>query len=170
MRRPSLSSRDKQAPMTIRAEGHNGQIAFDGYTVTITRKGFLARASVGKGEKSIPLASVVSVQWKPAGGLVNGFLQLETAGQGGTRSRAGSQTTNAARDENSVIFTRRQMPQFEQLRMAVDQALTAMHRGHAPQQPAPASVADELAKLGALYQQGLLSAPEFAAQKARLLG
>lgn len=153
--------------MTIRAEGHNGQVEFDGYALTIFRRGFGARVSVGKGEKRIPLTSIVGVQWKPAGVLVNGFVQFETAGQGGTRSRAGRQGLDAVRDENSVIFTKRQMPHFEQLRRAVEQAL---QRGPAPQQPAPTSVADELAKLGALYQQGLLSEREFAAQKARLLG
>ncbi len=62
------------------AHGHNGQVQFDGQYVTIARKGFLARATVGKGEKRIPLTAITSVQWKPAGALVNGFIQFETAG------------------------------------------------------------------------------------------
>jgi hypothetical protein len=156
----------------ISAQGHNGQVHFDGTYVTITRKGFLARASVGKGEKRIPLASIASVQWKPAGALVNGFIQFETAGVGGTRSGFGRQTTDAGRDENSVIFTKKQMPAFEQMRSAVEQALAARLNSQpmmmAP--AAPASVADELAKLAGLVQQGLLSQQEFAQQKARLLG
>jgi hypothetical protein len=90
----------------IEAKGVNGQIYFDGTYVTITRKGFMARATVGKGEKRIPLNAISSVQWKPAG-YVRGFIQLETAGVGGTRSRLGQHTTDAARDENSLLLARR---------------------------------------------------------------
>ncbi|MEV4511377.1 DUF4429 domain-containing protein [Dactylosporangium sp. NPDC049525] len=151
------------------ARGHNGQVEFDGNYITILRKGLLARASVGKGEKRIPLIAVVSVQWKPAGMFVNGFIQFETAGVGGTRSRAGSQTQDAARDENSILFTKAQMPVFEKLRTAVEQALAVRHNPP-PQAAAPAaSVADELQKLAGLLQQGILTQPEFEAQKARLL-
>jgi hypothetical protein len=156
-------------PAAMTANGHTGQVHFDGTYITITRKGFLARASVGKGEKRIPLGSVSSVQWKPAGGLVNGFIQFEIPGQGGSRSAFGKQTTDAARDENSVVFTKKQMPEFERLRGVIEQAIAARH--NAPSQTAaPVSVADELAKLAALRDQGLLSPQEFEQQKARLLG
>ena len=39
-----------------------------------------------------------------------------------------------------------------------------------PTAPGPTSVVDELAKLGALKTQGLISDAEFAAAKAKLLG
>lgn len=159
----------QQQPLYV--EGLNGQVQFDGLTVTIFRKGFRARSTIGKGEKRIPVGAIVSVQWKPAGALVNGFIQFETAGQGGTRSRSGSQTVDAARDENSVLFTKKQIGQFDQLRAAVDQAVNARFQPQQPMQiPAQMSVADELAKLATLYQQGVLSPEEFAHQKARLLG
>ena len=54
--------------MLIEAKGHNGQVAFDGDFVTINRKGFFARTSVGKGDKRIPVASIAAVQWKEPGG------------------------------------------------------------------------------------------------------
>ena len=54
------------------AKGQGGELHFDGRVVTIARKGFLARATVGKGEKRIPVQSIAAVQWKPAGALVNG--------------------------------------------------------------------------------------------------
>jgi hypothetical protein len=38
----------------MEARGHNGQAAFDGQFITITRRGFLARASVGKGNQADP--------------------------------------------------------------------------------------------------------------------
>lgn len=150
-------------------KGHTGQIAFDGEYVTILRKGFNARVTVGKGEKRMHISQISGVQWKPAGLLVNGFLQLTVPGGSERRSAFGSQTTEAVRDENSVVFTRKQMPAFEKLRAAIEAAIAAHHT---PQAPAPSSgsVADEVAKLGALREQGLLSPEEFEQQKARLLG
>ncbi|XTZ18194.1 DUF4429 domain-containing protein [Micromonospora echinospora] len=153
------------------ARGQNGTVTFDGAFVTIARSG-MARLTIGKGDKRIPAASLTAVQWKPAGALVNGFIQFTLPGGIEQRSRAGSQTFNAAQDENSVVFTRKQQPAFEQLRHAVEQAIA--QRYAAPQQYAPApaasSVADELTKLGQLVQQGLLSREEYDQQKARLLG
>lgn len=149
--------------------GQGGQITFDGQYVTITRKGFLARATHGKGEKRLHISQISAVQWKPAGAMVNGFIQFTVPGGNEVRGRMGSQTSNAAKDENSVIFTKAQMPEFEKLRATLDAAIVAQHT---PQQAAPASsgsLADELAKLAGLRDQGILSPAEFEQQKARLL-
>ncbi|MER6065092.1 DUF4429 domain-containing protein [Streptomyces sp. NPDC001792] len=151
----------------IEVSGYGGQIQFDGEYVTITRKGFLARSMVGKGEKRLHIAQIAAVQWKPAGAFVNGFIQFTVPGGNERRSKFGSQTASASQDENSVVFTKQQQPAFEKLRAALDQAIAAQH---APQAAAaPVSVADELAKLAALQQQGILSREEFEQQKARLL-
>lgn len=152
----------------IEVKGHTGQIVFEGDYVTITRKGFNARVTVGKGEKRVHVSQISGVQWKPAGLMVNGFIQFTVPGGNERRSAFGSQTTNAVTDENSVVFTKKQMPEFEKLRAAIEAAIAAHHTPRA--QVAPGSVADELAKLGALRAQGLLSPEEFEQQKARLLG
>ena len=69
-----------------------------------------------------------------------------------------------------MIFTKAQMGAFADLRAAVERALAARHDSQPPRQPAaPVSIADELAKLAALTQQGILTPQEFEAQKARLL-
>jgi hypothetical protein len=150
----------------IEAAGTGGQLAFDGQYVTITRNGFLARATHGRGDKKIPITAISAVQWKPAG-ITNGFLQLSIGGAD-RQAAKGGRTMNAAKDENSVVFTKKQQPAFEQLRTALEQAIAERH---APAAPAPAtSVADELAKLAELHQQGILTDQEFAAQKQRLLG
>lgn len=150
--------------------GQGGQITFDGQYVTISRKGFLARATLGKGEKRLHISQISAIQWKPAGPLVNGFIQFTVPGGNELRGKLGSQTSNAAKDENSVIFTKKQMPEFEKLRAELDAAIIAQH---APQQTGPASsasLADELAKLAGLRDQGILTPAEFEQQKARLLG
>ncbi|MFI5974820.1 DUF4429 domain-containing protein [Streptomyces sp. NPDC051452] len=153
----------------IEVKGKTGQIQFDGQYVTIIRKGFLARSIVGKGEKRLHISQIASVQWKPAGAVVNGFIQFGIPGGVERRSKFGSQTQDAIKDENSVVFTKQQMPAFEELRKALDAAIAQQH---APQQPTAAapSVADELTKLGQLLQQGILTQAEFEQQKAHLLG
>jgi hypothetical protein len=147
------------------ADGHTGQVSFDGVFVTITRKGFRARATVGKGEKRIPLSSIVAVQWKPAGPVTNGFIQFTVPGGNERRSGFGHQTSSAVGDENSVVFTRKQMPEFEVLRKAVEQAIAI---GSQPSSPTPAPM--DLAKLAELHAAGVLTDEEFAAAKAKALG
>ncbi|MFF8500758.1 DUF4429 domain-containing protein [Streptomyces anulatus] len=150
--------------------GQGGQITFDGQYVTISRKGFLARATLGKGEKRLPISQISAIQWKPAGPLVNGFIQFTVPGGTELRGRLGSQTSNAAKDENSVIFTKKQMPEFQKLRAELDAAIAAQHGAQQTGPTPSASLADELAKLASLRDQGILSPAEFEQQKARLLG
>jgi hypothetical protein len=154
----------------MEAKGKTGRIEFDGEYVTIHRDSFLARSTVGKGQKRLHVAQITAVQWKPAGAVVNGFIQFTVPGGNERRSKFGSQTNDAAKDENSVVFTKKQEPAFEALRSAVDGAIAAQH---APVQAAPApaaSMADELAKLAALVQSGAITKEEFDQAKARLLG
>ncbi|MGW5331829.1 DUF4429 domain-containing protein [Streptomyces bauhiniae] len=153
----------------IEVKGHGGQVQFDGQYVTIARKGFRARATVGKGEKRLHISQITAIQWKPAGALVNGFIQFTVPGGNERRSAFGSQTSSAVHDENSVVFTKQQQSEFEKLRAAIDQAIVAQHAHQAPAATGPASLADELTKLAALRDQGVLSTTEFEQQKARLL-
>lgn len=152
----------------IEVKGHNGQIQFDGQYVTITRRGILGRMSVGKGDKRIHISQISSVQWKPAGPFVNGFIQFSAAGGNERRSKFGSQTSSAVNDENSVIFTTKQKAAFEEIRKHIEAAIAAHHAG-TPAAPPSASVADEIAKLAALRDQGAVTEAEFQQQKQRLL-
>jgi hypothetical protein len=150
----------------VEVKGHNGTVNWDGTFITIKRTGFLARASVGKGEKRIPIVSVSAVQWKPAGSLVNGFIQFTLAGGNEARSKFGSQTTDAAKDENSVIFVKKQMADFESLRATIEAAITQRLLPQTPQ----ADQLTQLQKLGELRDAGILSDEEFTSKKAEILG
>jgi len=88
-------------PRTIEVRGHNGQVHFDGEWVTITRKGFLGQATIGKGEKRIHGSTIAAVQRKPAD-LVNGFIQFTVPGGVEKRSAFGRQATNAGRELGGV--------------------------------------------------------------------
>lgn len=107
----------------VEAKGVNGTITLDGTLIRIQRRGFLARATVGKGEKTIPVRHLTAVQLKPAGPFTNGFIQFTLGGGTERRSTFGRQTQDAASDENSVVFTRGQQPAFDALRAAVEAAL-----------------------------------------------
>lgn len=148
------------------AKGYTGTVEFDGQFVTIKRTG-MARFTIGKGDKRFHVRNVSAVQLKPAGPMVNGFIQFTIPGGNEQRSRFGSQTHNAARDENSVIFTRKQQPAFEQLRSAVEAAIAGSGQLQ-PVQPQN-GLAGQLQELARLHQSGVLSDAEFGAAKARLL-
>jgi hypothetical protein len=149
----------------IEARGVNGRVSFDGRAVTINRKGFMARATIGKGTKTIPIHQITGVQWKDPG-MVRGFIQFTVPGGVEQRSRFGRQTIDATKDENAVVFGVRHKAEFEALRDAVQEAISVGDLRSAPQAP---SVADELAKLAELRVTGVISPDEFEAEKARLL-
>ena len=148
--------------------GYNGTAMFDGHFLHITRKGALARGSVGKGNKSIPIGSVTAVQWKEPGAMVNGFIQFSLTGGNELRSKFGKQTINAVGDENSIILRKGKSEEMAELRTAV---MEAIRNRDLPQTAVvnQSSTADEILKLVALRDAGALSNEEFEAQKARLL-
>ena len=112
--------------------------------------------------KAAAHSQIAAVQWKPAGWAWNGFIQFTVPG-------GNKQATRAAKDENSVMFTKKQMPEFERLRAAIDEAIV---RQHAPQaaDSSEGSITDELTKLAALRDQGVITDADFEAGKAKVLG
>jgi hypothetical protein len=153
---------------TVEAKGHNGTIVFDTDFVTITRKGFLARATIGKGDKRIPVASITAIQWKPAGAMVNGFIQFTLGGGNESRSKFGRQTSDAVNDENSVVFLKKQMPAFQVLREQVEDAIAQRGRPSSPV-AAVAGPLDQLKQLGELHDAGVVTDEEFEAKKMSIL-
>lgn len=138
--------------------------------VTIRRIGFDTRVLVGKGEKRIPIHAITAVQWKPPGKRISGFIEFSLGGGDERRSRFGTQTMDAAADENSVVFTIHDEPAFEAVRQAIEAAIAARHR---PAQQTPASappdLLEQLDRLANLRDRGVLTEEEFSAQKTRLL-
>ena len=156
---PSLKSISKDKPFEVK--GMNGQISFNGKSVIISRKGLLGFMTQGlKGQKEIPVKSIVSIQMKKGGPLVNGYIQFAT---GAGESVGG--ITAAQKDENSVLFIIHDNDDFEILRDLVNEAMnTPAETGSS------ASVAEQLEKLAGLLERGLLTEKEFLAEKKKLLG
>ena len=146
----------------LTAKGVNGQIEVDGEWLTIRRKGAVSKLSHGlKGDKRIALANVQAVQLKKPG-LTNGYLQLTISGG----KESGGGVFDATKDENSVMFTKRHMAEFEAVRDAIEAAVAARLRGGPT---SSVDVADQIGKLAALRDQGILTDAEFTAQKRKLL-
>jgi hypothetical protein len=149
--------------VVLEAKGVNGQLSFDGSTVVIRREGFFGRATHGRSDKALSVKSIGAVQFKPANALVNGHIQFSVSGESSKHSVGFGKSQDAAKDENAVIFTKKQAPDFEAIRDAVREA-----QAHGGIAPAP-DAADQLAKLAALRDQGILTDEEFTAKKAQLL-
>lgn len=98
---------------TLIAKGTNGQITFDGATVVITREGFVARTTHGRSEKTFPVAAIGTVQYRPATALVNGFIQFSIAGEVSKRSVGLGKNSDAAKDENAVVFRKGANGEFQ---------------------------------------------------------
>ena len=128
----------------IEVKGHNGTVRLDDGVVTITRKGFFARA---KGEKRIPIRDLGAVQLKPAGPVANGCIQFTIAGGIEESSHLGREMTQTAENENSVIFTQGQAGGFEALRDAAEEAIAASRPGQ-NDASASAVVSDRISMAG----------------------
>jgi protein-disulfide isomerase len=104
----------------MEVSGVNGQIVVDESWVTIKRKGAMAMISQGiKGDKRIPISSIISVQFKNANAMVNGYIQFATAGGEG-----GGGIGQATSDENTVMFKKNQSADFEKLRDHIEELIT----------------------------------------------
>ncbi|WP_313392724.1 SHOCT domain-containing protein [Sphingobium yanoikuyae] len=109
------------------------------------------------GEKRIPYSSITAVQFKEAGGWLAGFIQFSIKGAVEWRGQVNQ-------DENALQFDKASNAEFHALRDFVQKQMAS-----ASALPI-ASMADELMKLAALRDQGILSDEEFATQKRKLLG
>lgn len=162
--------------MTIRALGNESVVEFDGREVAIERRG--QAWSRQPAQVSVPIEDVVGFNTTPPGRTAGAFQLVLGA--------------FAARYEPPVIT----YPAFRArdfARLAEEIAAALMRRGRSPivsviaypAQVAPAepvapqlppgsapeqNVVAQLAALGEQYRDGLLTAREFSAAKARLLG
>lgn len=154
----------------MKVKGRGGEIEFDGNFITIRHTGALGRITVGKGDKRIPITSIIAVQVKPAGAMVNGYIQFTIPGGNEKRAGFGTQTIDAAGDENSVIFTKNQEEDFLKLRDVVEKAIIGRS---GPQVIVPATAGpsklEQLKQLGELRDSGVLTAEEFEVEKGKIM-
>ncbi|WP_171333324.1 DUF4429 domain-containing protein [Enterococcus cecorum] len=131
--------------------------------ILINREGmnsFLIQGA--KGQKTIPLKNITSVQFKLPGGMTNGYIQFSMLGS--LESKGGIQA--AVRDENSIVFTKKDNEIMTALKDYVENIVLNTSDSSSPQ----LSAADEIAKFKKLLDDGILTQEEFDKKKAELLG
>lgn len=130
--------------------------------ITIRRHGMMNAVTVGlAGDKDIYLNTITGIQIKKPG-MTTGYIQFQTVGSQDNKGGV----TGAVQDENTVIFGGKNNYKIaEEIKRRIEEMV------HQPlvAQSAPVSVADELTKLAALRDQGLLTEDEFDEQKRTLL-
>lgn len=101
-------------------EGSNGQIRLTPNRIIISRKGTIAFISQGlKGDKEIPINRITAMQFKASDNFTKGYLQFSI--QGGIESTGG--VFAATTDENTVMFTELEQPEFEEVKRYVNSVI-----------------------------------------------
>ncbi len=145
------------------ATGINGRIEVIGDRIKISRKGIGSFFTHGlQGEKEILISQISAIQVKPASMLTNGYLQFGFLGS--QESKGG--IFQAAQDENTVMFKKSQQPEFEAIKGEIERIRSAGQSD----KTAAFSAADEIKKLAALRDEGVITTAEFDAKKRQLLG
>ncbi len=158
---PGKSTEKHMSDPELRAEGIGGQIELYRDKVRICRKGVLAQMSL-KGDKDIIISTISSIQFKKAG-LFSGGGFIQFSFMGGQEAKGG--ILQAAGDENTVMFTTQQQPDFEHIKAEIEKRIQAKSVPSTP-----SSDADEIAKLADLRDKGILTEEEFQQKKKQILG
>lgn len=165
---PRSEDSGEAKPARICVEGRTGQVELLENRIRITRRGWLSVPKVG--DKEILLSAITSIEFRPAGWLGQaGYIRFVYQG-GGEIKKSFWETVDpvlyAANDENAVLFGSGQQEEFVRFKALVEQRIDISAR---PRPTAPASMADELAKLAELRARGILTEDEFLQQKRRIL-
>jgi hypothetical protein len=158
--------------MTTIARGAEGQMSFDGRSVTITRRGLLPMLFHGSGgTKTISLASITAVQHRRCG-FYAGYLQLSITGEA-DGSNAGGLNRSISKDENTVVFYLVAQTAFAELAAELRNAIAERNFPGTAAGPTPAgatpNVFEQLTELGALRDRGFITPEDFVTKKNELL-
>lgn len=104
----------------LEAAGVTGRIRIAGEGVVIEREGVLAKMNYGMNAclVTVPVASIVAIQFRPASSVANGFLRLVTAEDASHVSFVA-----AVKDRHAVTFKKKQQPEFDAIRDELERHL-----------------------------------------------
>ena len=136
------------------AKGRNGSIELYEDKVTIKRKSALAF-----------LTQVSAVQFKNAGIMTSGYLQLTVTG--GNESRGG--LFAGVNDENTVMFLKKNQPEFIKIKKDIESKLSLIDSAQTVNAGTTSNL-DELEKLASLRDKDIITEDEFNLKKKQLLG
>lgn len=143
--------------------GVNGQLKIYDDKLIISRKGFLAFATQGiKGDKTIPLSSIYSVQFKEGSFWLNGYIQIGLGGS--VESTKG--IFDATKDENTIMFNKAHNLEASKIKNFIEKFILERNNNSSNNQT---SIADEILKFKSLLDSGIISQEEFDKKKQQLL-
>jgi len=116
----------------------------------------------GKIEKDILISKIVSVRFKKAGIITDGYIQFIFEEKG---PKDGDSDSNIESDENVVVFRSGQQKAFEAIREAIEQKMTGPGS-----RPRGDSHFDELVRLAELLDKKIITEDEFNRKKQQILG
>ncbi|MCL2212482.1 MAG: DUF4429 domain-containing protein [Oscillospiraceae bacterium] len=142
------------------------KVELDGSFIRFTRRGFLNFRLHGlDGTKSININSITAVQIKEPRRVV-GYIQFTLPG--GIEDTGGA--LSAMSDENSIpLYTVKEFESAKKIKQYIENILSNQITSGLQPQPTH-SVADELAKLKVLLDDGVINQAEFDHKKKKLLG
>ena len=147
-------------------KGVNGQLTIYENRVIIERRGALGFLTQGlAGAKTIPMDSIMSVQFKEGNTWTNGFIQFGIMGG----KEAGGGVFSAVDDENTVMIKAAANDDARAIKDYIEDIILnrSKDKGTVVQQASPA---EELKKFKELLDQGVISQEEFDAKKKQILG
>ena len=147
-------------------KGVNGQLTIYEDRVIIERGGALGFLTQGLASaKTIPMDSIMSVQFKEGNMWTNGFIQFGI--MGGIEARGG--VFNATQDENTVMIKAATNDNAREIKDYIEGIILnrSKNKETVVQQVSPA---EELKKFKELLDMGVISQAEFDAKKKQILG
>ena len=148
------------------AEGTNGTLKVNDSTIELIRKGINAKLLGLRGDKEILISSITAIQFKEPGMLTNGFIQF--AFSGSNESKGG--VFDAAKDENSIVFTKKNLKQFTYLRDLINNKRHELRNSNNLNNNNQTNNYSDLEKLADLKAKGIITNEEFEAKKKQILG
>lgn len=153
-----------------RLHGVNGQISVYEDRIVISRKGVIGFLSQGAaGDKTIPIKSIHTVQYKEGNAFVNGFIQF---GVSGGREKQGGRF-EATKDENSVMFTADNNYLVMEIKEFIEGKIVGTIKPISQLVTQPivksSSVVEELKQFKELLDLGIITQEEFDAKKKKIL-
>ena len=144
-------------------KGWNGTLVLTDTGVIIKRgvKGFLLGGGSLRGDKTIPYKSIVAVQFKKSG-LTTGYIQFTL--MGGSEAKKG--LFESTKDENSINFQNlgNNNDKFEEAKKIIEERISK------DSNLSEDNFLNDLEKLAALKEKGVVTEEEFQQKKKQILG
>ena len=144
-------------------EGRSGTLVITDTGIIMKRSGGLLSGHTSA-EKNIPYKNITAVQFKRAGFTV-GFIQFTLKGAG----EAKGGVFEAVTDENTVTFANEEKTrEFEKAKNLIEERI--LRANNASSMSQTSNDFEQLEKLAALRDKGIVTEAEFEAKKKQILG